>query len=51
MFKNFKQFQIWRPAVTDPYTVRPCNYKGLWRYPVETDPEGFSPVPISRLEI
>ena len=50
MFKNFKQFQIWRPAVTDPYTVRPCNYKDCGAI-LETDPEGFSPVPISRLEI
>ena len=26
---NLMNFQICRPAVTDPHKVRPCNYAGL----------------------
>ena len=29
VIKNLMNFQICRPAVTDPPTVRPCNYTGL----------------------
>ena len=27
-FLNLRNFQIWRPAVTDPHKVRPCIYRG-----------------------
>ena len=29
IFQNLMNFQLCRPAVTDPRKVRPCNYRGL----------------------
>ena len=51
MFKNFKNIQLWRPAVTDPHKVRPCNCSGISPYQIRIDLEGFNPVSIDRLEI
>ena len=33
-FLNLRNFQIWRPAATDPHKVRPCIYRGWlpWQY-------------------
>ena len=38
-------FQICRPAVTDPHKVRPCNYTGLLPYHIRIPPEVFRPTP------
>ena len=50
-FKISRIFKFWHPAMTDPHKVRPCNCSGISPYQIGIDPEGFSPVFISRLEI
>ena len=50
MFRNLKNIQFWRPVVNDPHNVMPCNYKGMYLYPVGIDPVGFSAVSIIDLE-
>ena len=51
MFSNFKNIQFWRPAVTDPHKVRPCNCTGRSPNHIGIDPEWFSPLYISRVGI
>ena len=51
MFSNFKNIQFWRPAVTDPHKVRPCNCTGRSPYHIGIAPEWFSPLYISRVGI
>ena len=50
IFQNLMNFQLCRPAVTDPHKVRPCNYKGLQPYPVRIPPEVFRSTPRILLE-
>ena len=50
IFYNLMNFQICRPAVTDPHKVRPCNYKGLLPYHIRILPEVFRPTPGILLE-
>ena len=45
IFYNLMNFQICRPAVTDPHKVRPCNYTGLLPYHIRIPPEVFRPTP------
>ena len=51
MFSNFKNIQLWRPAVTDTHKVWPCNCTGWSPDRIGIDAEWFSPVSISRWEI
>ena len=51
MFSNFKNIQLWRPAVTDPHKVWPCNCTGWSTDHIGIDLEGYSPVSISRWEV
>ena len=51
MFSNFNDIQLWRPAVTDPHKVWPCNCTGWSPDHIGIDAEWFSPVSISRWEI
>ena len=51
MFSNFKNIQLWRPAVTDPHKVWSCNCTGWSPDHIGIDAEWFSPVSISRWEI
>ena len=50
IFQNLMNFQICRPAVTDPHKVRPCNYNRLQPYPIRIPPEVFRSTPKVLLE-
>ena len=41
--------QVWRPAVTDPHNVRPCNCTDVSPSNIAIDPEGFRTVSIGHL--
>ena len=45
IFYNLLNFQICRPAVTDPHKVRPCIYNGLQPCPIRIAPNVFRSTP------